>query len=151
MPEFVLTILKYLFLSLIFLFLARAVRAMYLEVAGSRAPRRQARPAAPAAAPAAGRAPDKVAVILPDGSRPAVYSLDDELMIGRSSKCQVVLSDTYVSQVHARIFRKEDAYYIEDLGSTNGTYLNRRKVTGPTPVSRGDRARVGKTELEFRR
>lgn len=151
MPEFVLTLLKYLFLSLIFLFLARAVRAMYLEIAGTRPVRRQARPAPMAAIAQSGKPPDRVVVLPPDGAKPMTFALVDELIIGRSAKCQVILNDSYVSQVHARIFRREGGYFIEDMGSTNGTYLNRRKVTAPLPVSRGDRARLGKTEMEFKR
>jgi pSer/pThr/pTyr-binding forkhead associated (FHA) protein len=147
-PQLALTILKYLFLALIFLFLARAVRAMYLEINGPRSPRT---PAAPAAATRkAGKSPDKVALLL-SGQRPRLYDLGDELILGRSDKCHIPLGDTYVSQVHARVFRRNGQFFIEDMGSTNGTYLNSRKVVGPTPVNRGDRVRVGRTELEFRR
>ncbi|MGH2767936.1 MAG: FHA domain-containing protein [Actinomycetota bacterium] len=149
MPALVLTILKYLFLLLIFLFLARAVRAMVAEV-GPHGPRRQLR-APTAGEPRPFRPPDRVAVMPTDGSNPRVYALDGELIIGRSSKCQVVIGDTYASQVHARIFKRDGVFFIEDMGSTNGTYLNRRKVSSPTPVNRGDRARIGKTELDFRR
>lgn len=154
MPELVLTILKYLFLSLIFVFLARAVRAMLLEIGGPRASaagRRFARAAPPVPQPAASRPPDRMVVITGDQSKPQTYPLEDEVMIGRGSRCQVVLTDAYASQVHARIFRRDEGYFIEDMGSTNGTYLNRRKVTAPMPVNRGDRVRIGKTELEFRR
>jgi hypothetical protein len=148
MPQLALTILKYLFLALIFLFLARVVRAMYLEINGPRSPRA---PAAPAAATGrAGKSPDKVALLL-TGQRPRLYDLGDELILGRSDKCHIPLGDTYVSQVHARVFRRNGQFFIEDMGSTNGTYLNSRKVAGPTPVNRGDRVRVGRTELEFRR
>ena len=148
MPQLSLTILKYLFLTVIFLFLARAVRAMYVEINGPRTPRA---PAAPPAAPnRAGKTPDKVA-LLAGGQKPQLFALGDELMIGRSDRCQVVLGDTYSSQVHARIFRRNGQFFIEDMGSTNGTYLNGRKLAGPTPVNRGDKARIGRTELEFRR
>ncbi|HYR61870.1 MAG TPA: FHA domain-containing protein [Actinomycetota bacterium] len=148
MPALALTILKYLFLALIFLFLARAVRAMYLEISGPRTPKS---PAAPA--PATGRSgkpPDKVALLV-GGEKPKLFDLGDELILGRSGKCHIVLGDTYASQVHARVFRRNGQFFLEDMGSTNGTYLNSRKVTAPTPVNRGDRARIGRTELEFRR
>ncbi|MGH2705757.1 MAG: FHA domain-containing protein [Actinomycetota bacterium] len=155
MPELVLTILKYLFLSLIFLFLARAVRAMLLDIQGPRASAQQhtvhASARAPLVAPLGSRPPDQLAVIPPDAAKPQVFPIEDELIIGRSSKCQVVITDAYASQVHARIFRRDGGLFIEDMGSTNGTYLNRRKVTAPMPVTRGDRARIGKTDLEFRR
>ncbi|HEY8200165.1 MAG TPA: FHA domain-containing protein [Actinomycetota bacterium] len=153
MPDIVLSVLKYLFLSLIFLFLARAVHVMYLEIGGPRTVRgvrSVARsPAAPMLKP--GKAPDRLAVTAHDGSKPRTFSLDEELLIGRATKCRVVITDPYASQVHARVFRRDGTYYIEDMGSTNGTYLNRKKVTSATPVARGDKARIGKTELEFRR
>ena len=147
MPQVALTILKYLFLFLIFLFLARAVRAMYLEISGPRAPRTPSAP--PMATGKGGKAPDKLALLA--GGKPQIFDLGDELILGRSGKCHVQLADTYASQVHARVFRRNGQFYLEDMGSTNGTYLNSHKVTGPTPVSRGDRARIGRTELEFRR
>jgi pSer/pThr/pTyr-binding forkhead associated (FHA) protein len=53
--------------------------------------------------------------------------------------------------VHARIFAKGDSYYLEDLGSTNGTYLNRKRVGGTTELQRGDRVKIGKTMLELRK
>ena len=152
MPEAVLDILKYFFLFLIFLFLARAVKAMILEISGPRAQRAAGVAAGPvAAAPRpSGRAPDKMAVRAP-GTKPRMFDIGDEVIIGRADKCHVVINDSYASQIHARVFRKQDAVYIEDMGSTNGTYLNRKKVTVPLVVNRGDTARIGKTEMEFRR
>ncbi len=155
MPELALTILKYAFLSLIFLFLARAVRAMLLEISGPRAhdgrSRGLAQPGVVPTAARSARPPDHVALLTPEGGKPQVYPLDDELILGRAGQCHVVLSDAYASQVHARIFRRDGGYFIEDMGSTNGTYLNRKRVTSPTAVNRGDRIRIGKTELELRR
>ena len=153
MPEVVLDILKYFFLFLLFLFLARAVKAMYLEISGPRGARGGSLARAPAPesrGPAAGRPPEKVAVVAP-GAKPRTFDIDDELIIGRGDKCHIVIADSYASQVHARVFKRHDGVYIEDMGSTNGTYLNRRKVTAPIIVSRGDTARIGKTQLEFRK
>jgi len=151
MPEAVLDILKYFFLFLIFLFLARAVKAMILEISGPRGLKgAPVVPNAPAVARPSGRAPEKMAVTAP-GAKPRMFDIGDELIIGRADKCHVVIGDSYASQIHARVFRRQDAVYIEDMGSTNGTYLNRRKVTSPIQVNRGDTARIGKTEMEFRR
>ena len=72
-------------------------------------------------------------------------------MIGRADKCHIVLDDTYVSQMHARIFQRDGSVMVEDLGSTNGTYLNRRRITGPTELQRGDKVKIGKTVMELRR
>lgn len=152
MPEAVLDILKYFFLFLIFLFLARAVKAMILEIAGPRAQHNPGPVPSGPGAPArpASRTPEKMGVTAP-GEKARVFDIGDELIIGRADKCNVVISDSYASQIHARVFRRQDSIYIEDMGSTNGTFLNRRKVTSPTPVNRGDTARIGKTEMEFRR
>jgi pSer/pThr/pTyr-binding forkhead associated (FHA) protein len=151
MPEVVLDILKYFFLFLIFLFLGRAVKAMYLEISGPRAVRApQASRQAIGQDDSQGRPPERVAVIAP-GGKPRTFDLGDELIIGRGDKCHVVITDSYASQVHARVFRRQNGIYIEDMGSTNGTFLNRKKVTSPTMINRGDTARIGKTELEFRR
>ena len=65
--------------------------------------------------------------------------------------CQVQLDDTYASQFHARIYRRDGSWFVEDLGSTNGTYLNQRRLTAPAEVRAGDRLRIGKTTLELRR
>ena len=92
MPQVALTILKYLFLALIFLFLARAVRAMYLEISGPRTPRAPSAP--PAATGRAGKPPDKVALLV-GGEKPRIFDLRDELILGRSGKCHIVLGDTY--------------------------------------------------------
>ena len=154
MPELVLVLLKYVFLAVLYIFVARAVKAVYLELrpgAGRPPPRGQHKP--PAARPPSRRskkAPRKVAVI--EGPlKGKTFELSDELTIGRAEKCHLVVDDTYVSQVHARIYGKGEAVMVEDLGSTNGTYLNRRRITSPTEVQRGDRIKIGKSVLEMRK
>ncbi|MGH9197706.1 MAG: hypothetical protein ACRD1T_18430, partial [Acidimicrobiia bacterium] len=99
MPELVLSILKYLFLILIFIFLARATRAMYLEIYGTRTARRREAPPAPKARTQ--RPPDRVSVVGSDGKSRS-YNVEDELLIGRGDTCHIVISDVYASQVHAR-------------------------------------------------
>ena len=71
--------------------------------------------------------------------------------MGRAAGCQVTIDDTYASQLHARVFLREGQVYVEDLGSTNGTYLERTKVTAPTPVKIGVPVRIGKTVVEPRK
>lgn len=151
MPTIVLDLLKYLFLIVLYIFVARAVRAVYLELkpAGSPAPKA---PSPARAAARKGKAPRRVAVVEGDTLKGKSFELGDELTIGRAGKCHVVLGDDpYVSQVHARIFVKDGTVMVEDLGSTNGTYLNRRRITAPAEVQRGDRVKIGKTVLELRR
>ncbi len=153
MPPLLLTILKFLFLALLYLFIARAVRVIYLDLVGPRVPRaRGARPAAQPVPAKRRKGQPSTLVVTDSDSQPRPYPISSEpLSIGRSSACQVVLQDTYVSQVHARLFPKDGQWFVEDLGSTNGTYLNRTKVTEASPVGVGDEIRIGKTTLEVRR
>lgn len=149
MPEALLNVLKICLLLLLYLFFFRVLRAVWTEVnlvrvgAGAPAPRvaRRVRKAE--------RKPPQLTVVEPSELAGTVYPLGDELTLGRASACQVVLDDTYASQVHARIFQREGQLYVEDLGSTNGTYLNRRKVSGPMVVSHGDKIQVGSTVMEL--
>src|SRR5687768_7364760 len=157
MPETLLTVLKLFFLALLYLFFFRVLRAVWAELS--------APPRGAAAAPAAtgrrasrttsggggaGRgAPLRLKVLEPAEARGRNYDLGDELTVGRASGCQIALpDDTYASQLHARIFRRDGGVFIEDLGSTNGTFLNRKKVSAPVELRRGDRLQIGKTVLE---
>jgi pSer/pThr/pTyr-binding forkhead associated (FHA) protein len=155
MPESLLTILKFCFLALLYLFFFRVLRAVWAEIRPSTA--------AAAAAPAAPRPrtrqpktrtgpPTKLTVVEPKEQAGRAYPLGDELTVGRAAGCQVALEgDSYVSQLHARVFTRDGQLYVEDLGSTNGTYLNRKKVSAPMLVRRGDRLQIGKTVLEAQR
>ena len=154
MPEALLTILKFCFLALLWLFFVRVLWAVWAEVNAPAA----AAPAAPGAPPgaAATRPPaaesTRLKVVEPAERRGAAYDLGDELTVGRASGCQVALpDDSYASQLHARIFRRDGRYWLEDLGSTNGTYLNAKPVTSPVALRRGDRVQVGRTVLEVTR
>lgn len=159
MSEPLLDILKYCLLALLYLFFVRVLQAVWAEVSGpATRSRRAARSRQPVAAAApAGRAkgrgrastPTVLRIIEPEAERGRSFPLADELTVGRAAGCQVTLDDTYVSQLHARIFRRDGEHYVEDLGSTNGTYLNRAKVAGPMVMAPGDRLQVGSVVLEL--
>ncbi|QGG96643.1 FHA domain-containing protein [Actinomarinicola tropica] len=158
MSEPLLDILKYCLLALLYLFFLRVLQAVWVEVSGpkqraarSARPRQAAAPAAPSgrAKGRRGAAPSVLRVIEPEAERGRSFPLADELTVGRAAGCQVTLDDTYVSQLHARVFRREGKLFVEDLGSTNGTYLNRAKVAGPMVMSSGDRLQVGSVVLEL--
>ena len=151
MPVFVLTILKILFLALLYLFIARAIRVIYLDLVGPRAPQRSPAPASTPAPRRKRAQPRELLVTDPDGAARRYPMASEPLQIGRSDACHIILSDTYASQMHARVFPKDGEWFVEDLGSTNGTYLNRVKVSHPSPVGAGDEIRIGKTSLEVRR
>jgi pSer/pThr/pTyr-binding forkhead associated (FHA) protein len=149
-PVLVLSILKFLFLALLYLFIARAIRVIYLDLVGPRVPRSSAPASVPA--PRKRRAQPRELLVTEAEGSPRSYPMDTEpLTIGRAQSCQVILNDTYTSQMHARVYPKDGEWFVEDLGSTNGTYLNRAKVTQSSPVGVGDEIRIGKTTLEVRR
>lgn len=72
------------------------------------------------------------------------------IMIGRADDSTLVMDDDYASTRHARISLRGNDWYVEDLGSTNGTYLDRAKVTAPLRVPLGVPIRIGKTVIELR-
>jgi hypothetical protein len=148
-PPFVLTVLKISLLVLLYLFIWRSVRAIVLDLYG---PRRSRRTNAKEAAPARRRnVPTRVVVLNERGGKAGSYRLNGTLEIGRAASCEIRPEDTYISQQHARISSRNGDWVVEDLGSTNGTYLNQRRVTAPAELSPGDRIRVGKTTIEVRR
>ena len=155
MPSSLLNIFKLVFLALLWLFFLRVLRAVWVSV---REPSTAPAPGSqPAAAPITGvrrgealPSPGSLKVVEPPEQRGRVYPLTNEVTIGRGGGCGVALADDrMVSQLHARIFRGDDGrFFVEDLGSTNGTTLNRSKVSGPVVMKPGDRLQVGRTVLE---
>lgn len=75
---------------------------------------------------------------------------DAPVLIGRAATCTVVIDDDYLSARHCRIFAEDGQWLVEDLGSTNGTYLGNQRVTDPVPFSLGDKVRMGATTVELR-
>jgi len=73
------------------------------------------------------------------------------IVIGRAPSCTLVVDDDYVSSRHARVFPENDQWYVEDLGSTNGTLLNGERISEPQPFAPGMQVRLGQTVLELRR
>ncbi len=75
-----------------------------------------------------------------------MYALTDETTVGRGGGCAIVLpEDQFVSTVHARLFRRGEGLYVEDLGSRNGTFVNGEPVQAPRRLRRGDRVQFGET------
>jgi pSer/pThr/pTyr-binding forkhead associated (FHA) protein len=88
-------------------------------------------------------------VLEPPERRGQVFELGDELTVGRAPGCSVhVPGDSFVSQVHARVFSVDGQPWVEDLGSTNGTHLNGTRLESPVPLHRGDHLQVGGTVME---
>jgi len=166
MSELTLTIIKLGFLAVLWLFVLTAVSVMRSDLFGRRVGRSQPRrPAAPTApVPPAGRPPKAAraskgrrgvpsTLVVTQGalSGTTVRLGDQPVTLGRSQDSTIVLDDDYVSSRHARFFPRDDQWLVEDLGSTNGTYLDRTKVTAPTPVKIGMPIRIGKTVVELRK
>lgn len=153
MPEPLLAILKLCALALLYLFFFRVLRAVWAEVAPARAAGAPpapmpTRPARRSGRGRAGKGGDAIVVVEPRDRRGQRYDLGDEVTLGRAAGCSLTLDDNYASQLHARIFRRDGEVHVEDLGSTNGTYVNGAKVTGAMPIKRGDHVKVGSTVFE---
>lgn len=163
MSEQLLTILKLCLLVLLYLFFLRVLRAVWAELrapvptaapagvpVSNRASRKAARAAgAPPRQARRGGAATALRVLEPAAQKGRTFPLGDEITVGRAAGCSVTLDDTYVSQIHSRVFTRDGQIFVEDLGSTNGTYLNRAKVQGPMVMQRGDRLQVGSTVMEL--
>jgi hypothetical protein len=153
--EQLLRLLTGFLLVLLYLFFLRVLRAVWTEVNAPRAAQTVA--AAPSGRRGRARRPPRpsrsnhpqLKVLEPAGLRGRAFPLDEEITLGRAAGCQVPLDDAYASQVHARVFERDGHWYVEDLGSTNGTYLNRRRVAGPMVIKRHDRLQIGNTVLEL--
>src|SRR5579875_2131676 len=93
-----------------------------------------------------------VRVIVPPEREGMVYELDGEVTVGRSNGCGIPTTyDSYSSSLHARIYRSGGQVWVEDLGSTNGTYVNSERISQPVRLARGDVLQIGATVFEVRR
>jgi hypothetical protein len=153
MPDQLLNLLKLFLLLLLYLFFLRVLRAVWAEVNPPKvvetAPKPKRDKGARRATGSRKHGPLVLRLVAPPEVKGRSYPLTEEITVGRAAGCQVTIDDTYASQLHARVFLREGQVYVEDLGSTNGTYLNRHKVTGPMQVQRGDKLQIGNTVLEL--
>jgi hypothetical protein len=165
MNALTLTVIRIAFLALLWLFVIAAVGVVRTDLFGTSTPsRRQARmqrqprvrPATPGRPPRPPRgggraAPQQLLVTAGTLAGTSLGLADQQITIGRANDATLVLNDDYASTRHARLFPQDGQWIVEDLGSTNGTYLDRQKVTRPTPVPVGVPIRIGKTVLELRK
>jgi FHA domain len=155
--------LKFGFLVVLYLFLLWVARSARRDL-GAGAPGAIDR-AAPAAIPPdatgmhsastlgsadlAGRAPRLVVERAPGHDSGMIYDLDGEIVMGRGDRAEIRLEDPFASAQHARIYEQGNIMVVEDLGSTNGTYLNEELLETPRPLHPGDRLRIGDSEFAF--
>ncbi|MDA8037558.1 MAG: FHA domain-containing protein [Actinomycetota bacterium] len=150
MPHALLHLLRYFLLALLWLFFLYAARMVFIELRRSRTER--ATPQASTSLAADTAVLLRLKVVDPPQRRGRVFDLGDEVTVGRSPGCAVAIEDdTFVSSIHARVYRRSGELWLEDLGSTNGTWLNDERVDGPSRLQRGDRVKVGSTTLEVAR
>jgi hypothetical protein len=163
--------LKYGFVIVLYLFLLWVARSALKDMrARSRPAAGQAAEHAPAGMAAAVAAPDatgmfsastlgpvdvltrspRLVVERAPGHQPGmIYDLDGPVVLGRGGEAEIRLQDPFASSGHARIFEQGGILAVEDLGSTNGTYLNEELLESPRPLHPGDRVRIGDSEFSF--
>jgi hypothetical protein len=95
------------------------------------------------------RAPKLVVERAPGHDPGMIYDLDGDLVLGRGERAEIRLEDPFASSRHARVYEQGNIVVIEDLGSTNGTYLNEELLETPRPLHPGDRVRIGDSEFAF--
>jgi pSer/pThr/pTyr-binding forkhead associated (FHA) protein len=160
--ELTLMLIRFAYLAILWIFVLSAVSVVRSDMFGARVEslpradrraerkaRRQAGKQKPTRRPRG--APTHVAIT--DGANAGeTISLDHApLLIGRGADAAIRLDDDYVSTRHARIANSGDQWFVEDLGSTNGTYLGSSRLTQPTAIQLGSQIRIGKTTLELRK
>ena len=136
MPDVILTLLRVIFLALIYLFAWQVARAIGSHLGIS--VRRQRREGS------------KILFVRSTTQRGQELEVKDVIVLGRSQEADHILDDPYASEFHMRLVARENELVLHDLGSTNGTYVNGRRVTAPTQLRRGDNIQVGKTVMEVR-
>lgn len=177
MSELTLTVMRLGFLAVLWLFVIVAVQVIRSDLFGTRVTQRGSRreagrqqqqaPRQQAAAPPPQRgqqrgqqgggrrgrnAPTKLVVTEGTLTGTTVALQGQTVTLGRAHDSTIVLDDDYASSRHARIYPDRDGQWIvEDLGSTNGTYLDRSRLTTPTPIPLGAPIRIGKTVIELRK
>jgi hypothetical protein len=151
--------LQFGFLAVLYLFLLWVSRSALRDLRRSTGPRPSA--AGPIAAPgpdatglyeAPGNDGDEPRLIVeraPGHSPGMEYDIGEGAVLGRGDQAEIRLEDPFASSRHARLLRQGGIVVLEDLGSTNGTYLNEELLSGPQPLHRGDRVRIGDSEFTF--
>lgn len=159
MSELTLFLIRFAYLAILWIFVLSAISVIRSDMFGARVPETARGAAVP---PARGRgrskpptkrrgSPTHLLVVSGDNEGARAELADAPLLIGRGSDAAIKLDDDYVSTRHARVGFSEDQWFVEDLGSTNGTYVGSARITQPTTIGLGVQVRIGKTILELRK
>lgn len=162
MSPFTLTLIKLAFLAVLWLFVIAAVGVIRADLFGSKAAAKAASRPSPSRPPrqpkpprqqrsAQHGAPTRLVVVQGERAGTVIDLTGVPITIGRANDATLVVTDDYASSRHARLFAQDGQWIVEDLGSTNGTYLGRTKVSRPMPVPPGVPVRIGKTVIELRK
>jgi pSer/pThr/pTyr-binding forkhead associated (FHA) protein len=136
MPDVILALLRIIFLGLVYLFVWQVARAIGSHLGISvRRERKEG---------------NRILFVRSETQQGLDAEIKDVTVLGRSAEADLVLDDPYASEFHMRLVAQADGLTLHDLGSTNGTYVNGRRVTAPTQLKRGDTIQVGKTVMEVR-
>ncbi len=160
MSELTLTLIKLAFLAVLWLFVLSAVSVIRSDIFGTRAPtqsrpaktknKTKSKPSAKSRKPARG-VPTKLQVVSGPNAGQSVPLGDTPILLGRGTDAAIRLDDDYVSTRHARFATNGEQWFVEDLGSTNGTYLGSQRITSPIPIGLGIAVRLGKTIVELQK
>ncbi|MEI5673371.1 MULTISPECIES: FHA domain-containing protein FhaB/FipA [Nocardioides] len=157
MSELTLLLVRIAYLAILWIFVLSAISVIRSDMFGARVPE-AARAKAPRRKEKAAKPPSKrrgapTHVLVVEGSSAGERADLDlaPVLIGRGSDAAIRLDDDYVSTRHARIAASGDQWFVEDLGSTNGTYIGTVRITQPTTITLGTQVRIGKTILELRK
>jgi pSer/pThr/pTyr-binding forkhead associated (FHA) protein len=158
--ELTLVLIRFAYLAILWIFVLSCISVIRSDMFGARLPRQAGgrergdrRPKQTRSKPAKPRrgAPTQV-VIVEGGNQGESVSLEQApLVIGRGNDAAIRLDDDYVSTRHARIASSGEQWFVEDLGSTNGTYVGSSRISQPTALQLGTQIRIGKTILELRK
>jgi pSer/pThr/pTyr-binding forkhead associated (FHA) protein len=158
MSELTLFLIRFAYLAILWIFVLSAISVIRSDRFGARVPETARGAAAPSRGKAKAKPPSRRRgspthlVVVEGDNAGARAELDDApLLIGRGSDAAIRLDDDYVSTRHARVAASGDEWFVEDLGSTNGTYVGSVRITQPTTIGLGIQVRIGKTILELRK
>jgi pSer/pThr/pTyr-binding forkhead associated (FHA) protein len=160
MSELTLTLIKLGFLAVLWLFVLSAVSVIRSDIIGTKAPsitrspsgrpkKDKPKPAKPSK-PKRGT-PSTLHVVGGPNTGQSVPLGDQPILLGRGTDAAIRLDDDYVSTRHARFATNGEEWFVEDLGSTNGTYVGNQRVSSPVPIGIGIQVRLGKTIVELRK
>tara|TARA_B100000929_G_scaffold274875_1_gene248373 strand:+ start:547 stop:990 length:444 start_codon:yes stop_codon:yes gene_type:complete len=140
-----LELLKFLFLGFLYLFFIWVVVMTLLQLRKPKKPK----PQGETVRELQNQHPvSSLMTIEPEDSQGTEYLIEEEIFLGRAEECTIAISDTFASHRHARVFLEDSALYLEDLTSTNGTFVNGEKIEKPYLLKYRDRIQIGNTVLE---